>query len=141
MLRMVMKPVGCAIVVALIPLHVFGMLYLYRLYRKHARFYRKAMVAEGVVIGTREFSGGDGPDHFARVSYTVARTDYILPDGVWTQRRRYERGQRVKVYYLTESPEAGRISDPLGPIIYMGGALLIAATVVILLVTLLNKPA
>jgi hypothetical protein len=131
--------VGIAIVVAFVPLHIFGMLYLYRLYRKHARFYRDAMVAEGVVIGTRKFSGGDGPDHFARISYTVAGTEYMLRDGVWTQRRRYKRGQLVKVYYLPESPGSGRIADPSAPVIYIGGALLIAAIVVILLTTLWNE--
>ena len=133
------KPVGIAIVVALIPIQIFGVHYLFRQYRKHARFYRDAMVAEGVVIGTREFSGSDGPEHFARVSYTVADAQYMLGEGVWTQRRRYKRGQPVKVYYLPESPGSGRIADPLAPVIYMGGALLIAATVVILLATLLNE--
>jgi hypothetical protein len=131
--------VGIAIVVAIVPLHIFGMLYLYRQYRKHARFYKEAMVAEGVVVGTREFSGGDGPDHFARIFYTVAGTEYMLRDGVWTQRRRYKRGQLVKVYYLPESPGSGRIAAPSGPVIYMGGALLIAVIVVILLATLLNE--
>ena len=133
------KPLGIAIIVAIAPLHIIGMLYLYRQYRKHVRFYRDAIITEGVVVGTREFSAGDGQDHFARISYTVAGMDYMLSDGVWSQRRRYKRGQLVKIYYLPESPGCGRIADPSSPIIYLGGALLIAATLVILLATLSNE--
>ena len=130
------RSVGIAILVALVPLHVFGMVYLYRRYRNHRRFYREAMVAEGVVVETRKFSSGDGPDHFARIAYEVAGTQYMLGDGVWTERGRYERGQRVKVYYLPESPASGRTADPSGPVIYIGGAILFAAVLAILFATL-----
>jgi hypothetical protein len=125
--------------VAIIPLHVFGMLYLLRRYRKHTRFYREARVADGVVVETRVFSSGEGPDHFARISYAVAGTQYMLGDGIWTERRRYERGQRVEVYYLPEAPESGRLADRSSPVIYIGAALLFAAVLIILLVTLLKE--
>lgn len=137
--RIVIKPLGMAIIVAIIPLHIFGMRFLYRQYRKHVRFYKDALVTEGVVVGTRKFSSGEGPDYFARIFYTVAGTQYALKDGIWTQRRRYERGQLVKIYYLPESPGSGRIADPSSPFIYMGGAILIAVIVVILLAVLLDE--
>jgi hypothetical protein len=132
------KPVGIVIVLILVPLQAYGVLYLLRMYWRHRQFFRNAMVTDGVVAGTREYSSGEGADFFARVFYTVAGTQYMIKDGIWTHSRRYKKDQIVKIYYLPESPGSGRIAEPWTPAILIGGAILIAAAIVIEVTVLLQ---
>jgi hypothetical protein len=119
--------VGVVLLVAVLLADCWGALYLYRLYRQHRRFYVRALVTEGVVVASRKFSSDEGPSYLARVFYTVAGTEYMLKEGVWTQFRRYKRGQAVPIHYLPEFPGSGRIADSSSPVILACVALVLAA--------------
>jgi uncharacterized protein DUF3592 len=106
------------IIVGLLGLHVLGALYLFRLYLRRSRFYSASEVAHGVVIGSRKFSAGEGPEFFARISYTVAGTDYMLKGGLWSSRR-YKRGESVKLRYLPESPGEASVEQRWEPALYL----------------------
>jgi hypothetical protein len=121
-----MGSAGVVLLVAILLGDCWGVLYLGRLYRQHRRFYRSALATEGVVVASRRFSDNEGPSYFARVFYKVAGTEYMLKEGIWTQFRRYKRGQAVRIYYLPEFPGSGRIADSSLPVILACAVLLLA---------------
>jgi hypothetical protein len=133
-----MAPIGLLLLVAVLVADCWGVLYLRRLYREHRLFYSNTLVAEGVVVSTRRFSDDDGGRYFARVFYKVAGTEYMLKEGIWTQFRRYKKGQAVRIHYLPASPGSGRIADSSSAVIFAGGAIVLAAQFVYVIWLLLR---
>jgi len=120
-----LSPLVLALVSVLLAAQIAGALYLLRLCRKRARFYRTSEVADGVVMGSRRYFAYDEGQFFASVSYAVAGTQYMLKDGLWTDSRRYRRGDAVKIRYLPESPAEGCVERRREPLLYLLAAIVL----------------
>ena len=103
----------------LLAAQIAGAVYLFRQFRRRARFYKDSAVVDGVVVGSRRYSAYDEGQFFASVSYAVAGTRYMLKDGIWTDSRRYRRGECVKIRYLPDAPGDGCVEQRREPIMYL----------------------
>lgn len=120
-----LSPLILGLVSVLLAAQIGGALYLFRLFRRRADFYKKSAAVDGVVIASRRYSAYDEGQFFASVSYAVGGTHYILKDGIWTDSRRYRRGECVKIRYLPESPADGCVEQRREPVMYLIASLVL----------------
>ena len=113
---------GLIVLMVFLGIHFCALLYLHRLYRQERLFYKTSLATSGVVIGSRRYGGDDGPSFFARISYIVGGTEYMLKGGLWTNVRRYKRGERVTIRYYADSPGDGRVERRWEPFLYLSSA-------------------
>ena len=120
-----LSPLIFGLVSVLLAAQIGGALYLFRQFRKLTDFYKNSAAVDGVVMGSRRYSSYDEGQFFASVSYAVGGTQYMLKDGIWTDSRRYRRGECVTIRYLPESPADGCVEQRRAPVMYLVASLVL----------------
>jgi hypothetical protein len=132
-----MTPVGGLILGALLVLQISGAAYLLRLFRRDSQFYKSALTADGWVSRVVHYSGGSELSYVYTYSYTVGAKVYAIEEDLATRWFRPRKGQPIRIYYLPDAPDKGRIAHPShGPVLLIGALLCTAVsllTVVLLI--------